>query len=1604
MSLVGGRNQAVPIKLVARDENGNLDYIALIEENGTVLAQESCVPDMTAECTLVLTMVSPEGYGRRVVFFAVAVDKEDLRSEGIRFIVGTNVPTAGGAEPSQPLPIAGGAEPSQPVPTETPEPTPRPRRTANSQPTITLRVAQPDELEPFIVNITTTFQPRISYTGGRRLSYALIDGPEGMDIDSRYGTIAWTPQESDKGQTFDVTILVTDGDKYTEASFQVTVMEPESLVTEIDGNILRVTDTETTLEGLEVTSAPDETPLTTQELEELQESLAKAPRGSVPTIPSWITPISDVFVVTGTLENPVEVRFPLGDLPNGVSLNDINLYGYVESTEELGRQWSTILLDTSFEGTESAPIFVVELGGLAGLAFFGYHSTSPAIPFPTEINVALPLSREGSDHIFLSALDNNPSSARAVWIAETQVGSPYYSLVEMTFAIDHQGFQPYIPIVHQYLNAAPATHGDIGEQLPGETARSKGAAISVTPPSIDSITCEPQQWTILFFSGTDHDNIVCTYDADAEVEITVKGFGDGCRWGETDECDDTAATVEELAVWAITAQLAFESIGLGYDKDITVKLDRFPKGKFGSVQLRDPGTIHLSDDLHNEDRFIPYDKTVMKHYVFHEYLHHAQLHANTKLQNDSPLLIDFRGPTKWLAEGTADWFGDEVDDSLNPFDKIAGDGAPILEVGLNSPPDERDFRKRPYERFAFFKLLNEKCDDFPSHLKNLFNDRVEGSDSPDVTGIRNLARVLSEADCDFGDHLNKGGIDRSGSLEAALTYYNYATQSEDDIDLLDSVDEFNFDFDHSNLGFHPTPQGFGLVDGFGESTLAYFDPEGDLFRPEYLITVIPAAGAYSVNFPIVTPSDLPEGSVAELVVKPKGGELFVSIAPHGETGRSDDFIPTNTIGPEDDSEPHTWFSTEESTTYLFSEARIPQVFVTVANASLTADIEVEILLRIRRRDDDQPAQPDTTTGDRAALVTLYNDTDGPNWTKKNNWLSDDPISSWHGVSTDSEGRVTALFLENNGLAGEIPSELGRLNKLRRLYLGGNDLTGEIPFLLNSLSELEVLDLNGSQLSGRIPPLLGSLTKLTTLRLSDNQLMGHIPSSLGNLRKLRQLHLAGNPFKGCIRPQLKRVSANDLANLNLPDCQHQAFARNPDEDVGGLQANGNPTDVWSNADTLWVLDRYDEKIYAYDIDSKNRVPDQDFDTLYAAGNRSPEGIWSDGETMWVSDLIDERLYAYDLATKTRVPSKDFDALEAAENDDPQGIWSDGDTMWVVDRDDDKLYAYDMATKARVPGKDFNSLDSENDTPKDIWSDEVTMWVAELSGTLFAYDLTTRARIPARDFVFLDSDRIFPQGIWSDGDTMWVVDEQANQLYAFDPGTRNRVSDREFSTYNAAGNEDPRGIWSDGDTIWVADDHEDGTLFAYDLNTKARVTSRDFNTLAAAENKDPRGVWSDGVTMWVSDDSEGKIYAYDLTTKVRTPGRDFNTLDSAGNDSPTVIWSDGVTMWVADRNDIKLYAYDMATKDRVPDEDFNTLAGAGNDSPSGIWSDGVTIWVADDRDERLYAYDMKTKARLPARYFNTLASAENDDPQGIWSDGNSMWVVDGDDGIIYAYHMP
>ena len=55
--------------------------------------------------------------------------------------------------------------------------------------------------------------------------------------------------------------------------------------------------------------------------------------------------------------------------------------------------------------------------------------------------------------------------------------------------------------------------------------------------------------------------------------------------------------------------------------------------------------------------------------------------------------------------------------------------------------------------------------------------------------------------------------------------------------------------------------------------------------------------------------------------------------------------------------------------------------------------------------------------DRAALVALYDATDGPYWKNKTHWGTHADLSDWYGVTANEQGRVVELSLGANNLRG-----------------------------------------------------------------------------------------------------------------------------------------------------------------------------------------------------------------------------------------------------------------------------------------------------------------------------------------------------------------------------------------------------------------------------------------------------------------------------------------------------------------------------------------------------------------------------------------------------------
>ena len=171
-------------------------------------------------------------------------------------------------------------------------------------------------------------------------------------------------------------------------------------------------------------------------------------------------------------------------------------------------------------------------------------------------------------------------------------------------------------------------------------------------------------------------------------------------------------------------------------------------------------------------------------------------------------------------------------------------------------------------------------------------------------------------------------------------------------------------------------------------------------------------------------------------------------------------------------------------------------------------------------------------GQRAVLHVIYRKMNGDRWTSNTNWKTEEPLDTWLGVDTDSQGNISLLELHTNEVTGSIAPEIGMLGTLSQLIIRGNQVTGSIPPELGNLQNLEKLIIIEDGVTGSIPPELGNLQKLDWLRFELPALTGTIPPELGNLQSLTILYFWGSGLTGSIPPELGNLQS--LTRLYLRD--------------------------------------------------------------------------------------------------------------------------------------------------------------------------------------------------------------------------------------------------------------------------------------------------------------------------------------------------------------------------------------------------------------------------------------------------------------------------------------
>ena len=197
---------------------------------------------------------------------------------------------------------------------------------------------------------------------------------------------------------------------------------------------------------------------------------------------------------------------------------------------------------------------------------------------------------------------------------------------------------------------------------------------------------------------------------------------------------------------------------------------------------------------------------------------------------------------------------------------------------------------------------------------------------------------------------------------------------------------------------------------------------------------------------------------------------------------------------------------------------------------------------------------ETLALERDALIALFNATDGASWSSKTGWCTEAPVGEWHGITTDPEGHVIRIELENNGLSGVVPAAVSGLLYLKSLRLHDNNITG-IEDGFAAMPSLQDIALNNTALTSfpldlikgghvqwlqllscgilEIPDeAFGYLPELEFLSIGG-QVEGAsrtvaIPAKIGQLQSLSDLQMIG--YSGAIPEEL--YSLTNLTDLNL----------------------------------------------------------------------------------------------------------------------------------------------------------------------------------------------------------------------------------------------------------------------------------------------------------------------------------------------------------------------------------------------------------------------------------------------------------------------------------------
>ena len=116
-------------------------------------------------------------------------------------------------------------------------------------------------------------------------------------------------------------------------------------------------------------------------------------------------------------------------------------------------------------------------------------------------------------------------------------------------------------------------------------------------------------------------------------------------------------------------------------------------------------------------------------------------------------------------------------------------------------------------------------------------------------------------------------------------------------------------------------------------------------------------------------------------------------------------------------------------------------------------------------------------------MRMYDNNNGPNWSNNSGWSGSGDHCSWYGVTCSTDKKVTALSLGGNQLTGTFPSDLNNLGSIESLVIDNNGVAGLIPSDLCARSQSSSLYIHAD--SDNCPHVFDSSTGAYTGTCCDH---------------------------------------------------------------------------------------------------------------------------------------------------------------------------------------------------------------------------------------------------------------------------------------------------------------------------------------------------------------------------------------------------------------------------------------------------------------------------------------------------------------------------------------